>query len=182
MAIMQAHRTALIACVLAFAFIGFSSAFLPVSVPLRSLASPAAAFSTENGRLRLPSITSGYSRQVQRGVLQLRAAQADWGRSERVNFVGEMLVYSEEVEGAEVGVVQAKMPLTPEQPYFEITVEDGGTQSWIGCGLARNDYPLDRQPGWEQTSVGYHADDGMYYRSPVPDQMSKRPVPPALDP
>eukprot|EP00288_Rhodomonas_lens_P003238 CAMPEP_0177720908 /NCGR_PEP_ID=MMETSP0484_2-20121128/16864_1 /TAXON_ID=354590 /ORGANISM="Rhodomonas lens, Strain RHODO" /LENGTH=484 /DNA_ID=CAMNT_0019233177 /DNA_START=20 /DNA_END=1474 /DNA_ORIENTATION=+ len=169
---MSSHRRSLTACVMAACFVGFCSAFVPTSLPVRSGLAPAALSSAAvGGRMRLPIAPARC--QLRRGALQLRAGADDWARTERVTFEGDTLAYTEEVEGAEVGVAQAKVPLSAEQPYYEVTVEDGGTQSWIGVGIATNDYPLDKQPGWEQSSVGYHADDGMYYRSPVPDQMSK---------
>mmetsp|Transcript_36493 Transcript_36493/g.86419 ORF Transcript_36493/g.86419 Transcript_36493/m.86419 type:complete len:410 (+) Transcript_36493:74-1303(+) len=98
---------------------------------------------------------------------------------ERVAVSGNELSYTVTAEGEDVGVIQATKPLTPEKPFFEVTVVDGGTQSWIGVGLADTKYPLDKQPGWDQSSIGYHADDGMMYRSPIPDEMSKsgRPFP-----
>eukprot|EP00961_Rhodomonas_salina_P035874 482532-Rhodomonas_salina.2 len=176
MSIMSSHRRSLTACVMAACFVGFCSAFVPTSLPVRSGLAPAALSSAAvGGRMRVPIAPARC--QLRRGALQLRAGADDWARTERVTFEGDTLAYTEEVEGVEVGVAQAKVPLSAEQPYYEVTVEDGGTQSWIGVGIATNDYPLDKQPGWEQSSVGYHADDGMYYRSPVPDQMSKRCAP-----
>jgi hypothetical protein len=91
---------------------------------------------------------------------------SDWARMERIRFEGETVIYTEEVDGNEVGVIQAAKPLSPENPYFEVTMVDGGTNSWLGVGVADLNYPLDKQPGWDMTSVGYHADDGSIYKCP----------------
>jgi len=83
--------------------------------------------------------------------------------------------YTEDLEGAaaEVGVICADKPLTSKNPYFEIKIDNAGSQKFVGIGLTAQGYPLNKQPGWDLTSVGYHADDGSYYRCPVPDEMSK---------
>jgi hypothetical protein len=99
---------------------------------------------------------------------------------ERVKFDGDVAVYTEELDGAFVGAIQASKPLTAEQPYYELEVIDGGTQSWIGVGVADSAYPLDKQPGWDQFSVGYHADDGSWYKAPIVDEMSKSGKPQAM--
>jgi hypothetical protein len=108
---------------------------------------------------------------LQRGVVALRA-QAAWS-GERVTVEGKVAKYTEELEGAEVGVIQAATPLTPKRPYYEIKIDEGGSQNWIGIGLATKEYVKNKQPGWDLTSVGFHADDGSYYRCPIPDEMSK---------
>jgi hypothetical protein len=107
----------------------------------------------------------------QRGAAALRA-QAAWS-GERVTVEGKVAKYTEELEGAEVGVIQAATPLTPKRPYYEIKIDEGGSQNWIGIGLATKEYVKNKQPGWDLTSVGFHADDGSYYRCPIPDEMSK---------
>jgi hypothetical protein len=99
---------------------------------------------------------------------------------ERVKFDGNVAVYTEELDGAFVGAIQSSTALTPEQPYFEVDIVDGGTQSWIGVGVADSSYPLDKQPGWDQFSVGYHVDDGSWYKAPIVDEMSKSGKPQAM--
>jgi len=44
--------------------------------------------------------------------------------------------------------------------YFEIKILSSGREGFIGIGLAHKDCDLDRLPGWELYSFGYHADDG----------------------
>eukprot|EP00286_Rhodomonas_abbreviata_P009108 CAMPEP_0181317734 /NCGR_PEP_ID=MMETSP1101-20121128/16628_1 /TAXON_ID=46948 /ORGANISM="Rhodomonas abbreviata, Strain Caron Lab Isolate" /LENGTH=450 /DNA_ID=CAMNT_0023425151 /DNA_START=9 /DNA_END=1361 /DNA_ORIENTATION=- len=175
------RRSAAVTCTLAVSFIGAASAFLSTA-PLAFRGSSISSSAAVQGRLRLGQHAVPAHR-FNRGTLNLRAAAEDWARHERVSFDGDSISYTEEVEGAMVGVAQAKIPLSSKQPFYEVTVEDGGTQSWIGVGLAVKEYTLDKQPGWEAASIGYHADDGMYYRSPIPDEMSKsgRPVPMPLN-
>ena len=105
-------------------------------------------------------------------------AQFEWS-GERVSVDGNVASYTEAGAGSaggmspEVGVIQASKPLTAARPYFEIKIEDGGAENFIGIGLATQGYPMNKQPGWDQVSVGWHADDGSYYRCPIPDEMSK---------
>jgi hypothetical protein len=44
--------------------------------------------------------------------------------------------------------------------YFEIKVLNTGREGFIGIGLAHYYCDLDRLPGWEMYSFGYHGDDG----------------------
>ena len=45
--------------------------------------------------------------------------------------------------------------------FFLITeIIDEGVKDTIAVGLVPDDYPEDRQPGWDDRSIGYHADDG----------------------
>ena len=127
-----------------------------------------------------PVVAASQAR-LRSSLLNLKATSAsDWARFERVKFQGDMAVYTEEADGLSVGVMQAVKPLTPEFPYFEVTIVDGGTQSWIGVGIADTGYTLDKQPGWDEVSVGYHADDGSWYKTPVVDDKSKSGKPQAM--
>lgn len=44
--------------------------------------------------------------------------------------------------------------------YFEVEITNKGRDGYIGIGLSQNDVKLDRLPGWEPHSYGYHGDDG----------------------
>jgi hypothetical protein len=44
--------------------------------------------------------------------------------------------------------------------YFEIKILNTGREGFIGIGLAHYYCDLDRLPGWEMYSFGYHGDDG----------------------
>lgn len=85
-------------------------------------------------------------------------------RFERVEVAGNTIRYKENQRN-EVGVFQViKQPLTPSQPYFEVHIVKEGEQCAIGVGIARKDYPLNKQPGWRHGSVAYHCDDGKLYK------------------
>ena len=119
-----------------------------------------------------PGVNAGRARPLRRRGAAALQAKFEWS-GERVKVEGNIAAYTEELEGAEVGIIQSDAPLTPKRPYFEIKIDEGGSQNWIGIGLATKEYPRNKQPGWDLTSVGYHADDGSYYRCPIPDEMSK---------
>jgi Ran-binding protein 9/10 len=44
--------------------------------------------------------------------------------------------------------------------YFEIEIVNKGRDGFIGIGFSVADVKLDRLPGWEPHSYGYHGDDG----------------------
>lgn len=44
--------------------------------------------------------------------------------------------------------------------YFEVEILNKGRDGYIGIGMAVKDVKLDRLPGWEPRSYGYHGDDG----------------------
>ncbi|XP_065827758.1 ran-binding protein 9-like isoform X2 [Oscarella lobularis] len=44
--------------------------------------------------------------------------------------------------------------------YFEVTVVSKGRDGYIGIGLSTQGVNLNRLPGWEKNSFGFHADDG----------------------
>ncbi|GMH46073.1 hypothetical protein BSKO_14037 [Bryopsis sp. KO-2023] len=47
--------------------------------------------------------------------------------------------------------------------YYEVSVLDEGERRRIGIGFADKDFKLQRQPGWDPNSFGYHGDDGRKY-------------------
>ncbi|CAE6461120.1 unnamed protein product [Rhizoctonia solani] len=52
------------------------------------------------------------------------------------------------------------MPAACGVYYFEIQIVEKGTQGHIGIGFSSRDVGLNRLPGWEPMSWGYHGDDG----------------------
>ncbi|KAK4535618.1 hypothetical protein CDCA_CDCA05G1643 [Cyanidium caldarium] len=62
--------------------------------------------------------------------------------------------------------VRANCPVPPEVClyYYEMKVIDSGAQGFIGLGLCAGDVQLDRLPGWERNSIGWHGDDGHIFR------------------
>ena len=48
--------------------------------------------------------------------------------------------------------------------YWEVTILARGRDGFIGVGLAGPDVKLERLPGWDAGSFGYHGDDGHAFR------------------
>jgi len=44
--------------------------------------------------------------------------------------------------------------------YFEVKVLSKGRDGYMGIGLSKSDVLLNRLPGWDKNSYGYHGDDG----------------------
>lgn len=63
----------------------------------------------------------------------------------------------------DVGLAQAKTPVTTRHHYFEIEILNPGVSCYIAIGLARKNYPKNRHPGWNKGSIAYHADDGKVF-------------------
>uniref|UniRef100_A0A914L630 B30.2/SPRY domain-containing protein n=1 Tax=Meloidogyne incognita TaxID=6306 RepID=A0A914L630_MELIC len=49
--------------------------------------------------------------------------------------------------------------------YFEITVVSKGQDGFMGIGLSEKNVSLNRLPGWDPISYGYHGDDGNFFSS-----------------
>ncbi|RIB07586.1 concanavalin A-like lectin/glucanase domain-containing protein, partial [Gigaspora rosea] len=47
--------------------------------------------------------------------------------------------------------------------YFEVNILDKGDNGEIGIGFCAKTVNLNRMPGWENNSWGYHGDDGNFY-------------------
>lgn len=47
--------------------------------------------------------------------------------------------------------------------YFEATVIDAGSTGGLGIGFSGEGVKLEKMPGWEPCSFGYHGDDGFTY-------------------
>jgi Ran-binding protein 9/10 len=48
--------------------------------------------------------------------------------------------------------------------YFEVTVDNAGVTGRVGIGLCESSVKLDKMPGWELGSYGYHGDDGCTFQ------------------
>lgn len=44
--------------------------------------------------------------------------------------------------------------------YFEVKIISKGRDGYMGIGLSKSDVNLNRLPGWDKNSYGYHGDDG----------------------
>ncbi|KAK7862936.1 hypothetical protein R5R35_004894 [Gryllus longicercus] len=88
----------------------------------------------------------------------------EWYRLNDIRLNGQILEYTGRGKSIiDVGLAQARAPLTTTNHYFEIEIVDPGENCYIAIGLTRRDYPKHRHPGWNKGSIGYHADDGKIF-------------------
>ena len=68
-----------------------------------------------------------------------------------------------------IGTVRTKVPINPLGPLnsrcFEIQIVNPGEHNYIALGVVNETYPTNLLPGWEESSVGYHADNGNLFHS-----------------
>ena len=68
-----------------------------------------------------------------------------------------------------IGTVRTKLPINPLGPLnsrsFEIQIVNPGEHNYIALGVVSESYPRNLLPGWEESSVGYHADNGNLFHS-----------------
>ncbi|KAJ8359130.1 hypothetical protein SKAU_G00156550 [Synaphobranchus kaupii] len=109
-------------------------------------------------------------------VMMVDSHEDDWGRLHDVRVSGTLLEYMGKGKGImDVGLAQARRPLSTRSHYFEVEIMDAGEKCYIALGLARRDYPKNRHPGWSRGSVAYHADDGkIFHGSGVGDPFGPR--------
>jgi hypothetical protein len=66
-----------------------------------------------------------------------------------------------------IGTVRTKQRIDPFGPLsgrsFEIRIVDSGENAYIAVGVCDRSYPHNMLPGWKETSVGYHADNGTLF-------------------
>ena len=63
-------------------------------------------------------------------------------------------------DDAAAAIAMMYCPIDKPFYYFEVKVLDQGREGFIGIGLATEEVLLNRLPGWERSSFGYHGDDG----------------------
>jgi hypothetical protein len=58
--------------------------------------------------------------------------------------------------------IRSNVPILPEMAifYYEVKIISKGKEGFIGIGLSTANVSLNRLPGWEKDSYGYHGDDG----------------------
>ncbi|BDA41395.1 Ran-binding protein 9 [Coccomyxa sp. Obi] len=104
-----------------------------------------------------------------------RSAPAYWekgsgsrGNSRHLEVSGQRVKYigpgSADKDAASV---RANTYVSPSQAiyYFEVQIVSKGRDGYIGVGFCTADVNMDRLPGWEPQSYGYHGDDGNAFRS-----------------
>lgn len=114
--------------------------------------------------------------EVDDSMMMVDSHEDDWGRLFDVRVSGTLLEYVGKGKSImDVGLAQARQPLTTRCHYYEVEIVDAGEKCYIALGLARKDYPRNRHPGWSRGSVAYHADDGkVFHGSGVGDAFGPR--------
>ncbi|XP_028266254.1 SPRY domain-containing protein 3 [Parambassis ranga] len=109
-------------------------------------------------------------------MMMVDSHEDDWGRLYDVRVSGTLLEYVGKGKSImDVGLAQARQPLTTRCHYYEVEIVDAGEKCYIALGLARRDYPKNRHPGWSRGSVAYHADDGkIFHGSGIGDAFGPR--------
>lgn len=109
-------------------------------------------------------------------MMMVDSHEDDWSRLFDVRVSGTLLEYVGKGKSImDVGLAQARRPLTTRCHYYEVEIVDAGEKCYIALGLARRDYPKNRHPGWSRGSVAYHADDGkIFHGSGVGDAFGPR--------
>ncbi|KAI9515559.1 SPRY domain-containing protein 3 [Dissostichus eleginoides] len=96
--------------------------------------------------------------EVDDSMMMVDSHEDDWGRLFDVRVSGTLLEYVGKGKSImDVGLAQARQPLTTRCHYYEVEIVDAGEKCYIALGLARKDYPRNRHPGWSRGSVAYHA-------------------------
>lgn len=128
---------------------------------------PAVSLSTPKELVRLRFVGEHWTAASHKDEVTPMAIDShddDWLRLHQVKQTGQLLEYAGRGRSIdEVGLAQAKYPLSPANHYFELEIVDPGDSCYIAIGLARKDYPLNRHPGWNLGSIAYHADDGKIF-------------------
>ncbi|RUS75929.1 hypothetical protein EGW08_016317, partial [Elysia chlorotica] len=62
-----------------------------------------------------------------------------------------------------IGLMTFQQPITRSQNKFSIKILKMVEKTIFTIGLGPEDYPLNRQPGWDSGSIAYHGDNGKFY-------------------
>lgn len=90
--------------------------------------------------------------------------QGEYSCNSDVMVDGDIFTYPYYSDTANVATaVKLLQPLTPAKNYFELKILSPGIICAVTLGVVGRNYPLDKQPGWCEEGIGYHADDGRLF-------------------
>ncbi|KAI9321816.1 concanavalin A-like lectin/glucanase domain-containing protein, partial [Dichotomocladium elegans] len=71
-------------------------------------------------------------------------------------------------DDSDISAVRANFPFRPQCGlfYYEVEIVSKGVDGHIGIGFCWASTALDKLPGWEEHSWGYHGDDGHLFSGP----------------
>ncbi|KAK6191440.1 hypothetical protein SNE40_003129 [Patella caerulea] len=122
---------------------------------------PAVGFDSE-GEVKLSLDAEWYRDDIM--LMAVDCSEDEWSRLHDVRLNGVVIEYAGRGKSIlDVGLAQAKSPLDTTFHYFEIEIVDPGENCYIAIGVARQNYPPYRHPGWNKGSIAYHADDGKIF-------------------
>jgi len=147
----------------------------------RSFYPPHSASSGDGLMSSLFSATSAPDEMVD-GVSRLRALYPfvdvndlprAWSAKDKANFISlsdnNLKVHYKGVGKGhkDAAAVRATHPIPPAclLYYFEIKIISKGRDGYMGIGLAAQEVNMQRLPGWDKQSFGYHGDDGHSFNS-----------------
>ncbi len=120
----------------------------------------------------LPEISIPYTPQKSRfqDVWEIATPNLQYRENGICRYVGEG-------GGGHVGTVRSKLPLNPfgSDNTFQVKILDSGRNCSIALGVCAKDYPSTLLPGWEDVSIGFHADNGYILESTVGEQPTSHP-------
>ncbi|XP_060683697.1 SPRY domain-containing protein 3-like [Hemiscyllium ocellatum] len=133
-----------------------------VPVPLEKL-HPAVGMHSIGGEVQLDLLAEWPSTDED-NLMVVDSHEDNWARLHDMKLSGSVLEYAGKGKSIlDVGLAQAKLPLSTGSHYFEVEIVNPGAKCYIAVGVARKDYPKQRHPGWSMGSVAYHADDGKIF-------------------
>ncbi|CAK8673078.1 unnamed protein product [Clavelina lepadiformis] len=125
---------------------------------------PAISLHSEGETVEITARPSAVVRISSIDDFMLVDSEEDWIKTHDVRINGQIIEYTGKGEHIhDVGLAQAKYPLSTTYHYFEIEILEPGDKCFIAIGLIHKNYPLHRHPGWNMGSIAYHADDGKIF-------------------
>ncbi|CAB40405.1 putative RanBPM protein [Guillardia theta] len=86
----------------------------------------------------------------------------DWGDLEVSNNGSKVTYKGYGKTDEDAASIRSNYPINKNSLifYFEVKIINKGREGFIGIGFSIGEIELDRLPGWEKKSLGYHGDDG----------------------